>query len=418
MSSHDNNGESSRTRGGGDSEQPRVEVDAEWVVHQHQQQQEINAQIMQSLHALQQSITGLAPDTSTNRLTPTSTTAAASLVEPDGIRRPKHSLSHPEKYDGTDKAAYPAFKGLLRAKLRIDAAAIGGEPERVWYAFGRLSGKASDRIFPWINNQEEASKPLRVNDLFVQMDAAFSDPQRAQRALEWINNQKQRTRPFREFLQKFEQKLLEAGGWEFSDQVRKGYLKAAINKRLRTQLVAQAEPSTYEAYVNQLRMTSDNLEEIDRMDSGQKSWGITNPTPSRGSGSADDNMDWEPSTQVNSGKAPTRGRTENSPRAKWVSQETLEKRRENGECLRCGANDHFISNCRLGSAKRPNSDGRPAYSGGSRAKTAAVTELEKAPTSYRRSHRGGKGKKKGPPSKVKELEESSGTDTDSESGNE
>jgi hypothetical protein len=50
--------------------------------------------------------------------------------------RPKHSLSHLDKYDGEDRTVYPGFKGYLKAKLRIDRLAIGDELELVWYAFG------------------------------------------------------------------------------------------------------------------------------------------------------------------------------------------------------------------------------------------------------------------------------------------
>ena len=97
------------------------------------------------------------------------------------------------------------------------------------------------------------------------MDATFYDPQIPQRALEWINNKKQGGTPFRDFLQEFEQKLLEAGGWEFSDGIRKGYLKSALNLEIKTQLVAQMEPKTYTDYVNLVCHTSDNLEEIRRL---------------------------------------------------------------------------------------------------------------------------------------------------------
>ncbi len=41
----------------------------------------------------------------------------------------RYSLSYLDKYDRKNKTAYPAFKGHLRTKLRIDQVAIGGEPE-------------------------------------------------------------------------------------------------------------------------------------------------------------------------------------------------------------------------------------------------------------------------------------------------
>ncbi|KAG9240666.1 hypothetical protein BJ878DRAFT_392256, partial [Calycina marina] len=128
--------------------------------------------------------------------------------------KPKHSLAHPPKFDGKDRAAYPAFKGYLKVKFRTDLDAIGGETEKVWCAYGYLEGEAAKRkrTFPWLAVVEKMQNPLRVNDIFNKMVAAFDDSQSAQRALEWDNPKKQGNQPFREFLQEFEQKLLEAGG--------------------------------------------------------------------------------------------------------------------------------------------------------------------------------------------------------------
>jgi len=65
-------------------------------------------------------------------------------------------------------------------------------------------------------------------------------------------------------------------------------------------------------------------------------------------------MEWEPTTQVASGKAPSRRtRPSNRPQAKWVSQKVIEGRRENQECLRCGGDDHFVRECRYSPPERP-----------------------------------------------------------------
>ena len=68
--------------------------------------------------------------------------------EPATYTKPR--LPNPGKFDGTDLALYPQFEGLLRAKLEIDATAIGGEKERAWYGFGCLEGVVVGRIFPWM----------------------------------------------------------------------------------------------------------------------------------------------------------------------------------------------------------------------------------------------------------------------------
>ncbi|RAL66258.1 hypothetical protein DID88_005929 [Monilinia fructigena] len=49
----------------------------------------------------------------------------------NAVRKPKPSLPHPEKFDGSELTYFPQFEGLLRAKLEIDGPAIGQEKERV-----------------------------------------------------------------------------------------------------------------------------------------------------------------------------------------------------------------------------------------------------------------------------------------------
>ena len=173
------------------------------------------------------------------------------------------------------------------------------------------------------------------------MDAAFRDSQSTQRALEWINTRRQGKTPFREFLQQFEQKLLEAGGWEFSDSIRKGYLRAALNLEIRTQLVGRDEPHSYDGYVDLIRKISDDLGQIKRMTQGRKQWEAAVEAKEENA------MDWEPTPRVASGTAPKKGR------AKWVSQDILDQRRKDRACLRCGMDSHFIKSCPYEPARRP-----------------------------------------------------------------
>lgn len=355
---------------------PRVEVSAEWVLNQHQQQQEVNAELMRALRDLRESIRTPGSVGTTSRPSPA---VVATESTSSSQRKAKHSLSHPDKYDGVSKAAYPAFRGHLRAKLRIDQGAIGGEPEQVWYAFGRLSDKASERIFPWIETIERTGKALTTHDFFAQLDAAFYDEQIPQRALEWINTQKQGNTSFRDFLQTFEQKLLEAGGWSFSDGVRKGYLRAALSLELRTQLVGREEPAEYSSFVAMIRRVSDDLDAIRRIKRHQ---GVgSNTVPARQETAQEDIMDWQPSTQVAAtGNPANRGRIDarKRPRAKWVSQETLGQRRQNNQCLRCGKDDHFISNCGYAPAKRAEDTRREQ-----RTAVASKVTTQTAPTQLR-----------------------------------
>ena len=124
-------------------------------------------------------------------------------------KRPKPSQPDPERFTGEDESVYPQFKGLLDAKLHIDGRAIGTEEECVWYAFGRLGTKAQGRIFPWMNYTKDTDQ-FTVREFMKQLDAAFSDPQKQNKALARINSIRQGNKDFREFLRDFEQTLLEA----------------------------------------------------------------------------------------------------------------------------------------------------------------------------------------------------------------
>ncbi len=47
-------------------------------------------------------------------------TLETTVRETEPAQKARHSLSYLDKYDRKNKTAYPAFKGHLRAKLRID----------------------------------------------------------------------------------------------------------------------------------------------------------------------------------------------------------------------------------------------------------------------------------------------------------
>ena len=231
-------------------------------------------------------------------------------------------LPQPE-YTHEDPAAYPQFRGFITQKLRVDALACGDtEPDRVWYGFACLKGIASSRIFPWIDYAQKTGIQLSVQAFLEQLDIAFSDPQKAQKAIAKINQIRQGRQTFREYLQEFEQTLLEAGGWGWDDIVRKGYLKAGINYKLKSLLVSQLEPTSYTEYVNLLRLTSDNLEALEHSPHRNR------PPTTEGT----DSMDWKPTSNA----------------SVFVPKEIQATRRSAGQCIKCGALGHIARNCQRG----------------------------------------------------------------------
>lgn len=260
----------------------------------------------------------------------------------DPVRRPKPSLNDPERYDHTDKSLYPQFAGLLRAKIKHDGLAIGSEEKQAWYMFGRLRGDAAKRIFPWVNSAD-LNKTLRTEDLFTQMDIAFLDPRAKEKALTALNRTKQGKLSMNDFLGKFDQLLLEAGGWGWDDAIRKGYLKDALTTRMLTALVGMEEKASYEGYCQQLRRTADQLEEIQEKSSGRSFSRWKDRQESSQPPADHDPMDLDAAITA-AARVAVAGRATAGER--WASDKEVNRRRQEGLCLRCGKDGHFVRDCR------------------------------------------------------------------------
>jgi hypothetical protein len=290
-------------------------------------------------------------------VTPNESSAASTARFEADQKKPRHSLPSLEPFTNQDNSQYPQFRSLLEAKLRIDAKAIGSEEERVWYGFGCLSGKAAGRIHPWMQYAREKSE-FTVEGLLSQMDQAFADPQKQTKALEKINRIRQGNQDFRTFLQDFEQTLLEAQGWGWADEVKKGYLKSGLNRELCDRLVTQVEPDKYTDFTAQLRMISDKLQQIKAWDNRRnRGRGGNSYTPQVTTQSTGDSMDWEPtqtSTVAATGRTLSGRSQQGQRRAMWVSHEEIGRRRANGSCIRCGDDGHMIRDCPFLPAQNPN----------------------------------------------------------------
>ncbi|KAK9323108.1 hypothetical protein V1517DRAFT_373280 [Lipomyces orientalis] len=265
------------------------------------------------------------------------------------VKRPRPKLPDPDKFTAEDLSLFPQFLGKLQAKLEIDAAAIGAGRDHVWYCFSRLDGKAAARIYPWISAYKDSVHEFTVERFFAQLAVAFEDPARKDKALNRLNTLRQGNRSFGELMSELDRLLLEAGGHGWADEVKKGYVRAAINQALRDRLITIEEKPTYEEYCLQIKNIADRLAEFKRIASTPEihsRGGLGHPTSGTngarpGNTPTAEPMEWEPST------------AKSSKRARWVDKEELNNRRQNGSCMRCGSSKHFIKDCPFLPPKRP-----------------------------------------------------------------
>ena len=276
-------------------------------------------------------------------------------------KRPRAVLPDPEQYDGEETNAYPQFESKLYAKLQVDEAAIGGPFERLWYAFGRLKGKAAQRLHPWMEangKDRDRITDNTIQEFFEQMRFFFADVHRRVKANERLHHLYQGKKPFNEYLGEFEQLLLEAGGSTWEDVIKCGFLTNGLNIEMRQSIVSLQAAKTFVEYCRQLQKIADGLAEIDRMQRGRKGRGrpftqqyqqypragAPDDVPVRQGPRDAETMDWAPAgAELNNLQR----------RAKWVPQDEIEKRRKERRCVRCGDPSHYQNRCPYRAPRRP-----------------------------------------------------------------
>ena len=142
----------------------------------------------------------------------------------------------------------------------------------------------------------------------------------------------------RDFIQDFNKEALTAS--LFDHAILKSMFLNALNHELRAALAGTifSEHTTIKEMQSHVAAVSDNLWRL-KLKSRKR---ITPPLHGDALSTipSPDAMDWEPS------------RTQ-TQRATWVSQKEIDRRRDEGSCLRCGKKGHLISSCKLKPAQNP-----------------------------------------------------------------
>lgn len=102
------------------------------------------------------------------------------------------------------------------------------------------------------------------------------------------------------------------------------------------------EEQSYAGYCSQLRMVNDQLVEVKKLSARshliRRDGRERSPETKAIRAMTNDNMDWEPTTATASGRL-----MKKEPR--WASPREIERRRQEGLCLRCGQDAHIVRRC-------------------------------------------------------------------------
>lgn len=274
---------------------------------------------------------------------PTSS-AASTTLKPEKIDVPT--------FDGEDPASYPAWENIVKAKFANEAARFGSQSNAVWFANGKLRGKAARLLGPWIDTYKTDSNEFTVDNFLAHMKIQFGDVDRKSKALDEIQNLKQHNRTFEDVLGEYQRLLLESGAsMTWGVEMKISMLRKSLNFKLQQAVISVVDSPTYEAYVRSVRQIADNLESLNRRSQNRPNY-RRNPRQYDGQGAAQgrrpvaalESMDWEPTNprvMAMSGK-----------RAKAIDDREYQRRQEERRCYNCGSSEHLIAACPHGRPKR------------------------------------------------------------------
>lgn len=267
---------------------------------------------------------------------------------------PTKKLGPLAEYSG-DREGLESWISQAHAKLLIDYAGCD-EATMFFMLHNKLRGEAARQLQPWVQAVVNTTQ-MSARNLITQLELSFGDPHQKEKAQRKLHKMRQNQRSFMEYFTEFRKLVLEAGGTNWPDTIKKSYLEAGLNHELQRSMIGQgSNMQSFEDYCTELKRVSDQLEAFNLRNrnltrtsyhlpsSTTKSYYGNNLVPRRAPSPVLEKMDWEPTnaTKVAQGR-----------RAKWVNQEELQKRKEKGDCYRCGASDHRVLLCPYQKAVRP-----------------------------------------------------------------
>jgi hypothetical protein len=284
--------------------------------------------------------------TATTTTTIEEPTPARTTVEstPEPLRmepayRPKARLPDPTLFGG-NVSDWPTWRVTIENKLHVDGAAIGSPQDQFMYVFSRLEKLAWKNTGTFVKLRRNDGDPQTILDY---LEGIYGDPNIKARAARRLHQIRQSdSMPFSKFLPRLEKEFADAGALEWHDEAKRQILLGSLNKSMTNSLMNRGIPATFPDLIARLHEISTDMDALN-INNSERSHRVHVPKHQ-------DLMDWTPTTTVSQAEFRTkhhRSGPETSKQAKWVDHEEMEKRRDEGRCLRCGKQGHFIAKCPL-----------------------------------------------------------------------
>ena len=102
---------------------------------------------------------------------------------------------------------------------------------------------------------------MTAQELIGQLRLSFGDPHVKEKARRKLYKLRQTNRPFMEYFTEYRRLVLEAGGSNWPDEIKKSYLEAGLSLELQRCMIGKdTSNKSFEDYYSELKQASDQLE--------------------------------------------------------------------------------------------------------------------------------------------------------------
>ena len=240
----------------------------------------------------------------------------AQVQELTSRARGKQVLPGVKEFSGKTKD-WDVWSMSMKAKLRVDGAAIGNDEAQFFYVYSSLSTKVQALMLPIVrkgSEDEEWDPETLVNHL----RRTYDDPNKKKKAGQSLIELSQGSTHISVYIPQFERVLFEAGADTWPDDAKITTLVSGLNQGIRQRIDSQASiPTTYDTFVRMIQTLGNQF------GNGNGNGG------NGGNGNGGNGMDWVRTAGV----------------AIAVSKEKRQQWRNKGRCVRCGSKDHWVKDC-------------------------------------------------------------------------
>jgi hypothetical protein len=295
---------------------------------------------------LQEEVVALRNDLHHEKTTVRTLNHALANAAPASSHPKTQDLPAPPRFNG-ERSRLKAWKNSVNIKLNGDAAKFPDAQHRLAYIFGLLEGRAADQIQPYV-------LPTGINltdvpAMLAILDRAFGDPDPVGTATRAFRALKQKNTDLSTYVAEFA-KLAADVPWD--DRAKLDHFQEGLSYELKQALVHYPDATSLDVLIDQASRIEQKLGRLRNHPRNPSAPTTTRPPSQAGPATATAGPREDKPTShasfVPGGPTPM-DLSSGRPR---LTQEERDRRRNNGLCIACGKNDHFIAACPI-RKKRP-----------------------------------------------------------------